>query len=228
VVLDLEHLHRLEVDDRDDALDGPCVAVVLRGGAVPDAAPGEAAVGPLRRLEAADGLGVDHHEARIVDPAPGEGGAERRILPAGRGRCARLVGRDARTAGVDGTPVACRAALVERHVELPRGVGVGIERDGGRPAAACRAGVVLVEDRAPEARPRSQPAVAPRRLRDRLDLVRGQRVEGMGRDCGRDAGAWRELAHTGPLRIGSLRLRRRANILGEPQATSLLYPTSQM
>ena len=88
VFLDADHLHRVQIDDRPDALDGPGVAVVGRVGAQEAERPGQAAAAVLFRAVIAGAPDIDHHQAGVVDAVVFlQGGLE---LGAGRAPPARI------------------------------------------------------------------------------------------------------------------------------------------
>ena len=71
VVLDAQHFHLVEIDDGDDALDGPGVAVVERLGADPAEGARQPPAAVLGQLVAVDAgrPGIDHDQADVVDAA---------------------------------------------------------------------------------------------------------------------------------------------------------------
>ena len=80
VVLNPQHLHRIQVNDCYDPLDGACVAVVIGAGLEPASGKGEPDTLFLGNAVIASRPGVHHHQAGVVDPPLAQG-----CLELGRG-----------------------------------------------------------------------------------------------------------------------------------------------
>ena len=179
VVLDLEDLERVEVDDRDDALDRPRVAVVGDVLAVPGRAPGEAAARVALGVEPADRLGVDHDERRVLDAAARQRGEERGVLAARLGRETRLVRRDRRLALAQLLPALGDRRIPQQHGDHEPSARARVPHHDLGAALAGR-GRDLVEAHAGEAQRLADPCVRPHGGDGRSQLVRRERIERVG------------------------------------------------
>ena len=140
VLLDADDLHRVQIDDRPNALDGPGVAVVGRVAAEEAERPGEAAVAVFLGAVVAGAPDIDHDQAGIVDAGvllEGRlelGGGQHGLLAFDL-----LVDGHGRLHAGDVLPVQ-QLFLGQRNDGFIAGVGAVVEQDGERFARRrCRA-----------------------------------------------------------------------------------------
>ena len=183
VVVDPHDLHRVQVDDADQAADGPRIGVVaLEVGTQPRQAAREPAVAVL---EAADRPRVDHDHVGVLDPSPGERLAEARVGDDRVPGVVELVDVDRGMHAGHVAPVE-QAPFVERDDRLVRHPVVVRQDDEERLARRRARGQRLLGRLAQLDRDEPHPLAQIAGLAhdgDRCDdLVPGQRIERSRRD----------------------------------------------
>ena len=187
MVCDLEHLHRVEVDQREQPLDRARVVVLARLGPKKGEKPCETTAGVVLGTEVVAGPGIDDCEREIRHPSLAHRLLPARVGPDGLLGCGAFLEQQRRLHTGALLPVA-ESAPVNRDDGLAGGLAravvqhderLSLQRHDTVPAEDILLGRLVERDR-DEAVARRKSLLVLDDSRRQLDLRRSQRVERMG------------------------------------------------